>query len=132
MGELGRAVLIGRMGDVVELVLDQGAKLGVGAFRAEISGKRDQIIRHFAEPVPHLLLLASLLPAASAEHDLLGLAQNPPTLLGESGRCPEHTDVGVDQMAVVFVMDAAGGGENLGLKPFPHLKSWGQANTEVG
>lgn len=36
--------------------------------------KGDQVFRHIAEPVPNLLLLASLLSATGAEYDLLGLA----------------------------------------------------------
>ncbi|MNH39952.1 hypothetical protein D3C79_1011950 [compost metagenome] len=78
MGELGRAVLIGCMGDVVELVLDEGAELSVGALGAVVGGQGDEVGRLVSKPFPHLLLLPSLLPPACAEHQLLGLAENYP------------------------------------------------------
>jgi hypothetical protein len=35
-------------------------------------------------------------------------------------------------MGVVFVVDAAGVGKDLGLEPFPHFRSGDQVNTETG
>ncbi|MNH43871.1 hypothetical protein D3C79_1058830 [compost metagenome] len=57
-------------------MLDQGAELGLGALGAVIGRQGDEKLGLFAEPVPHLLLLASLLPAARADHQLLSLAQH--------------------------------------------------------
>ncbi|MNE17679.1 hypothetical protein D3C80_1106700 [compost metagenome] len=84
LGELGCAVLIGRLGDVVQLVLYQGTELGVGALSAVVGSQSNEVGRLFAEPLAHLLLLPGLLPPASAEHQLLGLAEYHPPLLGES------------------------------------------------
>ncbi|MNH21326.1 hypothetical protein D3C79_811310 [compost metagenome] len=84
LGELGRAVLIELLGDVVKLMLYQGTELGVGALSAVVGSQSNEVGRLFAEPLAHLLLLPGLLPPASAEHQLLGLAEYHPPLLGES------------------------------------------------
>lgn len=76
MGELGCAVLILSLGDVVKLMLDQGAELKVAALGAVVSSESDDECRHFAELVTHLLLHPGFLPAACAESYLFGLAQD--------------------------------------------------------
>ena len=88
--------------------------------------------RLLAEPLPHLLLLSGLLSSASAQHQLLCLAKHNPPLLAESARCPQNADVGVDQVGVLGIVNAAGVGEDLGLEPFPHLGCRGQTHTKVG
>ncbi|MNZ74908.1 hypothetical protein D3C78_933720 [compost metagenome] len=74
LGELGCAVLIGRLGDVVKLVFDQGAELSVGTLGTVVRSQGDKEVGLLTEPLPHLLLLAGFLPSAGAEHQLLGLA----------------------------------------------------------
>ncbi|MNJ52705.1 hypothetical protein D3C77_480530 [compost metagenome] len=107
MGELGRAVLIGRLGDVVELMLNQGAELRFGAFGAIVGSQGDQVVGNFAKPIAHLLFLASLLPTTSAEHDLLSLTKHHSALLSESRGRPQQAYIGVNQMGVLWVVDAA-------------------------
>ncbi len=68
IAECWGAVLIELVSDVVELVLDQGAELSFGALGAVVGRQGDEKLGLFAEPAPHLLLLASLLPAARADH----------------------------------------------------------------
>ncbi|MNE69207.1 hypothetical protein D3C80_1649170 [compost metagenome] len=69
---------------MVQLVLDQGTELGVGALGAVVGGQGDEVVRLLAEPLPHLLLLPGLLPTAGAEHQLLGLTKDDPPLFGEA------------------------------------------------
>ncbi|MNP29944.1 hypothetical protein D3C76_1229940 [compost metagenome] len=113
-------VLIELVTDVIQLVLDQGAELGLGALGAVVTRQGDEELGLFAEPVTHLLLLASLLPSASSEHQLLGLAKHHPPLLTESARRPQDADVGVYQVGVIWVVDAADVGEDLALYPIPN------------
>ncbi|MNJ60134.1 hypothetical protein D3C77_558470 [compost metagenome] len=70
------AVLIELVADVVQLVLDQGAELSLGALGAVVTGQRYEECRLFAEPGAHLLLLARLLPSSSTDHQLFGLTQH--------------------------------------------------------
>ncbi|MNO66626.1 hypothetical protein D3C76_574210 [compost metagenome] len=124
LSELGRAILIRRLGDMVKLVLYQGAELSIGALSAVVGSQSDEVGRLLAEPLAHLLLLTGLLPPASSEHQLLGLTEDHPSLFCEPGRCPEHPDVGVEQVGMLRIMNAAGFGENLARDPLPYLRRW--------
>ncbi len=42
-------------------------------------------------------------------------AESKPALLGEPSRSPEHSDGGAHQVSVIWVMDSAGFGADLGL-----------------
>lgn len=90
-----RPVWAGRVPYVVELMLDQRAKLRVAAGDAVVRCQSDQERRHTAEPLDHLLFLAGLLPAARAEHDLFGLAQHGAAGFFERARRPKECQVGI-------------------------------------
>lgn len=63
---------------------------------------------------------------------LFGLANNSVFLLREGSRRPHHTDVRIDQMGVLFVVDTAIVGKDLGLEPFPHFSRRSKADADVG
>lgn len=115
-----------------ELVFHQGAELSVGALSAVVSSQGDDESRNLAEPVTYLLLHPGLLPAPGAEGYLLGLTKYSASLLLEARRCPHDSDTCIQQAGVVFVVDPAGVGKDLGLEPFPHLWDWSQTDTKVG
>jgi len=92
-GECWCTVLISRLGDVVQLVLDECAEVSITTGRAVIGSQRDDEGRHIAESITHLLLHSGLLPTTSAEGYLLGLAQDGATLFLEARRRPHDPDV---------------------------------------
>src|SRR5450830_1163722 len=93
LGECWLTVLVGRMSQVIQLVLDQCAELKVAALGAVVGSQRDDESRHVAKPITHLLLHPGFLPTTSAERYLLGLAQDCPALLLEARRRPHDPDV---------------------------------------
>lgn len=58
------------------------------------------------------------------------LSEHHPPLPGEPSRRLEHADVGVHQVGVIWVVDAAGVGQDLGLYPVPHTGSRAQRKPE--
>ncbi|MNF66623.1 hypothetical protein D3C84_484190 [compost metagenome] len=74
-------------------MLNQCAEVHVGTLSTVIGSQRDDVGRHVAEPITHLLLHPGLLPTTGAERYLLGLAQDGATLLGEARRSPHDPDV---------------------------------------
>src|SRR3990167_522623 len=74
--ELGGAFVICRLGDVVQLMLHQGAELKVSAGGAEVGGQGDNEGRHFAEPIQHLLLHPGFLPTACTDLEFCDLVEH--------------------------------------------------------
>ncbi|RMS55139.1 hypothetical protein ALP64_200196 [Pseudomonas syringae pv. actinidiae] len=72
------------------------------------------------------------LPCLLLRPYLFGLAQHCATLLRECRRGPHDADVSIDQMGVVFVVNAAGVGQDLCLYPPPYAFGWHQAHEHVG
>ena len=106
---------------MIKLVLEQRAELGVAAGEAIRCVQGNEEVRHRAEPVGHLLLLAPLLPRPAAERHFLALAQHRAACLVEAVRRPQELHIGIFQMHVVFVVERAAFGENGCARPLEHL-----------
>ncbi|GAO92436.1 hypothetical protein PSA5_06985 [Pseudomonas syringae pv. actinidiae] len=113
-------------------MLDQCAEVCIAALRAVIGGQGDDVARYVAEPVTHLLFHAGLLPTTGSECNLFSLSQYSTPLLRECRRSPHDADVSIDQMGMIFVVDAAGVGKDLALNLLPNVISWLQSHENVG
>lgn len=81
--ELRRAIVIGSLGDVVKLMLNQCAELQIVALLAVVCSQGDDELRYAPKPFMHLLLHAGFLPAAGTHHYLLALTKHNATAFGE-------------------------------------------------
>jgi hypothetical protein len=81
--ELRRAIVIGSLGDVVKLMLNQCAELEIVALLAVVGSQGDDELRYATEPFMHLLFHAGLLPASGTHHYLLTLTQHNAPAFGE-------------------------------------------------
>ena len=115
--ELRGAELIRLLGDVVKLMLHQRAELQIRTLSAVICRQGNDEVRDAPEPFIHLLLHASLLPAPGAHHYLFRLTQYSPPLFIKGIRRPEETQIGLQQVSMVRVMQIAVVAEDLGMQP---------------
>nr|DAO00425.1 MAG TPA: hypothetical protein [Caudoviricetes sp.] len=107
--ELRRAIVIGSLGYVVKLMLNQRAEFEVTALLAVVSCQGDDELRYASEPFMHLLFHTGFLPSSGTEHYLLALAEDITALLLECARRPHKRNITVseciNEMFVVRVME---------------------------
>lgn len=101
LGECWLTVLVGRVSQVVKLVLDEGTEAEVAALGAVVGSQGDDEGRHIAEPITHLLLHPCFLPATGAERYLFSLTQNCSALLLETRRGPHDPNACTQQVGVI-------------------------------
>ncbi|MGX1185163.1 hypothetical protein AB7M29_002842 [Pseudomonas sp. F-14 TE3623] len=62
---------------------------------------------------------------------MFGLANHCPALLSEPTSCPQHSEIGIDQMLMVIVVQFAIGIDDRGEQPVSDVWRWGKADRVV-